>query len=83
MAPMTMQQLPNTISASACAALLLLTQWVAPACAPARASEVESPDDTPGWLEITCRQGQDECAKKAKEILRRALRGCRERRPIL
>lgn len=68
MAPTTMQQLHNPISSWACIALLPLTQWVALACAPARASEAKSPDGAPGWIEITCRQSQDECAKKAKEI---------------
>lgn len=50
------------------AALLLLAASVLPACAPARASEAKSPDGEPGWLEITCRHSQDECAKKAKEL---------------
>lgn len=39
-----------------------------PACAPARVSDAKSPDGTPGWLDITCRQSQDECAKKAREL---------------
>lgn len=66
MAP-TMHRLPGTRLASAYGALLLLAHWAAPACAPARVSQVEGPEGA-GWLEITCRHSQQECVRKAKDV---------------
>jgi hypothetical protein len=62
-----MQQISRTISASAYGVWVLLAHWAIPACAPARVSESKGPDAA-GWIEITCRQSQDECARKAQEV---------------
>lgn len=37
-------------------------------CSDAHVSEARGPNDSEGWLEITCRQDQDNCYDKAREV---------------